>query len=117
MCPVTDMAEEAARTPELERRAAPRAPMALACMLRQPTSSPIWAETIDVGLGGMSVKASRPLRAGALVDFDLAESEESHVTGEARVMRLAGPRVYGLRFERLREPMPERLRRLVHGAP
>jgi c-di-GMP-binding flagellar brake protein YcgR len=113
---VSDIAEDALSAPELERRAAPRVRMSLACTLRPRTSSPIWAETIDVGLGGMSVRATRPLRADALVDFDLAESEESHVTGEARVMRLAGPRVYGLRFERLREPMPERLRRLVHGA-
>lgn len=113
---MTDVAEEVSRTPELERRAAPRARMALACKLRQRTRSPIWAETIDVGLGGMSVRATRPLRADTLVDFDLAESPESHVTGEAWVMRLAGPRVYGLRFERLQDPMPERLRRLVHRA-
>jgi hypothetical protein len=48
--------------------------------------------------------------------FDLAESQESHLTGKARVVRLAGPRVYGLRFERLQDPMPERLRQLVQRA-
>jgi hypothetical protein len=96
-----------------ERRQAPRARMALPCVLRPRTSSPIWAETIDVSEGGMSVRAARPLRADQIVDFDLAGAPDEHVEGRATVMRLHAPRVYGLRFERLPEPMRGRLLDLV----
>ena len=90
--------------------------MALPCMLRSPTSSPIWAETIDVGEGGMSVRAARPLRPDEMIEFDLARDlEHAHVEGRAMVMRLHAPRVYGLRFEPLEQPMRERLLELVGG--
>jgi PilZ domain len=83
-------------------------------MLRPPTSSPIWAETIDVGEGGMSVRAARPLRPDDTVEFDLArDHEHEHVAGRATVLRLHAPRVYGLRFEPLEEPMRDRLLELV----
>lgn len=98
-----------------ERRNSPRARVALPCLLRQATSSPIWAETIDVGEGGMSVRAARPLRADESVDFDLAGTPEEHVKGRATVLRLHAPRVYGLRFERLPEPMRKRLADLVRA--
>jgi len=94
-----------------ERRNAPRARLALPCTLRRPTSSPIWAETIDVGEGGMSVRAMRPLREDETIEFDLAEAD---VSGRARVVRHGSPRVYGLRFEPLQEPVRARLRSLVH---
>jgi hypothetical protein len=85
-------------------------------MLRPPASSPIWAETIDVGEGGMSVRAARPLRPDVTVEFDLARDEEhEHVEGRATVLRLHAPRVYGLRFEPLEAPMRERLQELVGG--
>jgi hypothetical protein len=93
-----------------ERRTSPRARLALRCMLHRPTSSPIWAETIDVGEGGMCVRASRPLREEETVGFELGDSE---VAGRARVLRHPSPRVYGLRFEGLQEPELERLRELV----
>ena len=94
-----------------ERRGAPRARLSLPCTLRQPTSSPIWAETIDVGEGGMSVRAARPLREDETIEFDLAEAD---VSGRARVVRHGSPRVYGLRFEPLQEPVRARLLSLVH---
>ncbi len=94
-----------------ERRNAPRARLALPCTLRRPTSSPIWAETIDVGEGGMSVRATRPLREDETIEFDLAEAD---VSGRARVVRHGSPRVYGLRFEPLQEPVRARLLSLVH---
>ncbi|MEA2248830.1 MAG: PilZ domain, partial [Solirubrobacteraceae bacterium] len=103
----------AADTSLTERRQSPRVRMALTCTLRQRTTSPIWAETIDVGEGGMSVRAARPLHADALVDFDLAAPRDEHVTGRARVTRLHSPRVYGLRFEGLGAPMRELLHDLV----
>jgi c-di-GMP-binding flagellar brake protein YcgR len=99
-----------------DRRQAPRIRMALTCTLRGQASSPIWAETIDVGPGGMCVRAARPLRAGELVDFDLVENDESHVTGRARVTRHNSPRVYGLQFQELGGPMQERLDQLVARA-
>jgi PilZ domain len=99
-----------------DRRQVPRIRMALPCTLRRQASSPIWAETIDVGVGGMCVRAARPLRAGELVDFDLAESEDTHLTGRARVTRHNSPRVYGLQFQELGRPTQERLDLLVQRA-
>lgn len=96
-----------------ERRTSPRAPLALPCTLRRETSSPIWAETIDVGEGGMSVRASRPLRDEETVEFELGGAG---VAGRARVVRHPSPRVYGLRFEGLNGRARDRLRELV-GAP
>ena len=78
-----------------ERRNTRRVPLSLSCTLRRPTSSPIWAETIDVGEGGMSVRATADVR------------------GRARVVRHGGPRVYGLRFEGLQDQVRARLTSLV----
>jgi hypothetical protein len=97
-----------------ERRTAPRARLALPCTLRRPTSSPIWAETIDVGEGGMSIRASRPLREEETVEFEIGGAE---VAGRARVLRHPSPRVYGLRFESLGRVARERLRALVNVNP
>ena|SRR5689334_19921465 len=93
-----------------ERRTSQRARLALPCTLRRQTSSPIWAETIDVGEGGMSVRASRPLREEETVEFEIAGAG---VTGRARVIRHPSPRVYGLRFEGLNGGARDRLRELV----
>ena len=93
-----------------ERRNAPRARLALPCTLRRETSSPIWAETIDVGEGGMSVRATRPLREDETIEFAI---EDTDVRGRARVLRHKSPRVYGLRFEGLQEPVRARLQSLV----
>jgi hypothetical protein len=93
-----------------ERRDTQRVPLSLSCTLRRPTSSPIWAETIDVGEGGMSVRAARPLREDETIEFDLAEAD---VSGRARVVRHGGPRVYGLRFEGLQDQVRARLTSLV----
>ena len=83
-------------------------------MLTPPDSSPIWAETIDLGEGGMSVRAARPLPADATVGFDLARDDaDDHVAGTATVLRLGAPRVYGLEFERLEATMRDRLLELV----
>jgi len=94
-----------------ERRQSRRARLALPCTLRGAASSPIWAETIDVGEGGMSVRATRPLREDETVDFDLGDAD---VHGRARVLRHASPRVYGLQFESLQGAGRERLMNLLH---
>jgi hypothetical protein len=96
-----------------DRRNSPRARVALPCLLRQETSSPIWAETIDVGVGGMSVRAARPLRPHMEVAFELASAPDEHVEGRATVLRKHAPRVYGLQFEPLDGDMQERLEELV----
>jgi hypothetical protein len=93
-----------------ERRQSPRARVALPCTLRGAASSPIWAETIDVGEGGMSVRATRPLREDETVEFDLGDAD---VHGRARVLRHGTPRVYGLQFESLQGAGRERLLNLV----
>jgi hypothetical protein len=94
-----------------ERRHSRRTRLALPCRLRGSASSPIWAETIDVGEGGMSVRATRPLREDETVDFDL---DEADVHGRARVLRHPSPRVYGLQFEALQGAGRERLMDLLH---
>lgn len=97
-----------------ERRQAPRVRLALPCVLQPPGGSPIWAETIDLGEGGMSVRAARPLRPDDTVDFDLARDDtHTHVEGRATVLRHGAPRVYGLQFDELEPPMLERLLELV----
>jgi hypothetical protein len=97
-----------------ERRESRRARLALPCTLRRQTSSPIWAETIDVGEGGMSVRASRPLREEETIEFELGDGA-ADVFGRARVLRHPSPRVYGLRFESLEPPARAALRELVGG--
>ena len=94
-----------------ERRQSPRARLALPCTLKTSASSPIWAETIDVGEGGMSVRATRPLREDETVDFDLGDAD---VHGRARVLRHHSPRVYGLTFESVQGAGRERLKNLLH---
>jgi c-di-GMP-binding flagellar brake protein YcgR len=97
-----------------ERRRARRVRLALPCVLQPSGGSPIWAETIDLGEGGMSVRAARPLHANETVAFDLARDDDhTHVEGRATVLRGRAPRVYGLEFETLEPPMRERLLELV----
>jgi hypothetical protein len=93
-----------------ERRKAPRARLALPCTLSRASSSPVWAETIDVGEGGMSVRATRPLREDETIEFAI---EDTDVRGRARVLRHNSPRVYGLRFEGMQDHMRRRLLNLV----
>jgi hypothetical protein len=95
-----------------ERRESPRARLSLPCTLRPATTSPIWAETIDVGEGGMSVRATRPLPEDETVDFDLGDAD---VHGRARVLRHSSPRVYGLRFETLQGAGRDRLLGRLHS--
>jgi hypothetical protein len=97
-----------------ERRRSPRIRLALPCVLQPPGGSSIWAETIDVGEGGMSVRAARPLHPDDTVGFDLARDDDhTHVEGRATVLRHGSPRVYGLEFDALEPPMRERLLELV----
>jgi c-di-GMP-binding flagellar brake protein YcgR len=101
-----------------DRRTTRRIRLALPCVLQPSGGSPIWAETIDLGEGGMSVRAARPLRPDDTVEFDLARDDtHTHVEGRATVLRHGSPRVYGLEFEELEPPMRERLLDLVSSSP
>jgi c-di-GMP-binding flagellar brake protein YcgR len=101
-----------------ERRRTRRVHVSLPCVLQPSGGSPIWAETIDLGEGGMSVRAARPLRPDDTVDFDLARDDtHTHVEGRATVLRHGSPRVYGLEFGELEPPMRERLLELVSSSP
>ena len=76
-----------------ERRAAPRTPLAVDCVLRRGKGSPIAARTVEVGPGGMSVTCERPLATDEVVHFDLP-LRDGEVDGDARVLREQGiPRV------------------------
>ena len=69
-----------------ERRAAPRTPLAVDCVLRRGKGSPIAARTVEVGPGGMSVTCERPLATDEVVHFDLP-LRDGEVDGDARVLR------------------------------
>jgi hypothetical protein len=70
----------------------------------------VWAETIDISETGVSLRASRPLPTGEEVDFDLVGPGGADVAGRARVVRRAGPRVYGLEFGEVRGEIAALLR-------
>jgi hypothetical protein len=90
----------------------PRAEIAMSCVLRRRTGSPISVQTLDLGPDGMRVKSQRPLCEDETVDFDLPNLE-MRVAGHARVLRQQRLHVYVLRFERLPEPMSRRLHALA----
>lgn len=94
----------------------PRAHIALSCMLRRRTGSPISARTLDLSARGMCVSSPRPLAPDETVEFDLA-GVDTHVSGSARVLRQERPDVYALRFEGLPEAMTRRLQALVVDDP
>jgi hypothetical protein len=81
----------------------------MACTLRRPKGSPIVAQTLNLGAGGMLVTCQRPLAIDEEVDFDLA-SLEMPVCGHARVARQQLHDVYALSFERL----PDEMQRCLH---
>jgi PilZ domain len=100
------------RSDPAERRRSPRVEITLACKLLRRMGSPIQAETIDLGPGGMRIAAHRPLRVDEEVDFDILRGDV-RLTGHARVMRQHERRIYALRFERLPRPSRDALRGLV----
>jgi hypothetical protein len=91
----------------------PRIDMALPCVLRRRTGSPISAETVNLGPGGMCVSAPRPLALDEVLDFDLRLAGAGSVDGKARVLRQEGYGAYAMRFEALVEPARERLEGLA----
>ena len=95
-----------------ERRAAPRVPFAVDCVLRRDKGSPITARTVDVGPGGMSVTCERPLATDEVLHFDLPLSDGG-VDGDARVLREQAYHVYALRFEAIPAEARDALARLV----
>jgi hypothetical protein len=70
------------------------------CTLQRRMGSPIAAQTIDLGPGGMRVESRRPLTADEELEFAIP-SDILKVSGRARVMRQQERYVYALRFERL----------------
>ena len=92
---------------EMERRRAPRSPVAMQCTLTRRVGSPIAATTVDLGAEGMSVATTRPLAIDEELGFDLPPLPYPLVSGRARVLRDQGGDVYGLRFEGLWRQRPE----------
>lgn len=90
--------------------------IALPCTLRRLKGSPIAAQTVDLGAGGMLVRSGRPLAIDEEVDFDLAALEIA-VSGHARVLRQQRHDVYALRFEKLHGEAQDRLLELVRVSP
>jgi hypothetical protein len=92
-----------------ERRGTPRTEIALPCVLRRRSGSPVDARTRNLGPGGMCVSTRRPLALDEVVEFDLPLAEVGSVDGRARVLRHEGHGAYALRFEGLLDPARERL--------
>src|SRR4051794_16042538 len=81
-----------------DMRRNPRAPLALALILRRDKGNPVAGETVDVSAGGARVRTDRPLRVDELLAFDLVV-DETHAQGHCRVLREQGLNDYALRFE------------------
>ncbi|MDA0136358.1 PilZ domain-containing protein [Solirubrobacter deserti] len=84
-----------------DRRRSWRTEVALECLLHRRTGKTIEATTLDIGPGGMRVKANRPMAVDETFDFELPD--RARINGRARVVNERGYRVYGLRFENLGE--------------
>jgi c-di-GMP-binding flagellar brake protein YcgR len=82
-----------------ERRRTWRTQIALECTLHRRTGKTIDAQTLDVGPGGMRIKANRPLSVDEVLEFELPERARIH--GRARILREQGYRIYAVRFEKL----------------
>ena len=95
-----------------EQRRSARAEIALPCTLRRPIGTPIVAQTVNVGAGGMLVCSARPLAIDELLSFHIANLDVQ-ASGHARVLRQHRLDVYALRFERLPDPMTSCLQALA----
>lgn len=98
--------------PSPEHPRSPRVEIVLPCTLRRLKGSPIAAQTLNVGAGGMLVTSVRPLAIDEEVDFELANLEMP-ICGHARVLRQQLYDSYALRFERLADEMQRCLRALA----
>jgi hypothetical protein len=82
-----------------ERRRTWRTEIALECTLHRRTGKTIEAQTLDVGPGGMRIKANRPLSVDEVLEFELPG--RARINGRARILREQGYRIYAVRFEKL----------------
>jgi c-di-GMP-binding flagellar brake protein YcgR len=82
-----------------DRRRSWRTEIALECQLHRRTGKTIEAMTIDLGPGGMRVKANRPMALDEVLEFELPD--RARINGRARVVGERGYRVYALRFDDL----------------
>jgi hypothetical protein len=96
------------------RRRQPRADVEVDCILTRRKGSPVTAQTLDLGLGGMRITTQRPLGVDEVLKFDIVV-QGAHVDGDARVLREHGPNVYALRFETMRDVAAQRLGTLTSG--
>jgi hypothetical protein len=88
---------------DTERRREPRVALALNCTLRRRIGAPISCNTVDLGMGGMSVASGRPLAQDERLSFELGTRDGAPLTGFATVLRQQAHRTYALRFEQLQE--------------
>jgi hypothetical protein len=90
--------------------------IAVTCTLQRRMGSPITAQTIDLGPGGMRIESRRPLTADEELDFAIP-TDDLQLSGRARVMRQHERYVYALRFERLRPEARAALNALAARTP
>ncbi|MDA0181259.1 PilZ domain-containing protein [Solirubrobacter phytolaccae] len=82
-----------------ERRRSWRTEIALECTLHRKTGKVVEGTTLDLGPGGMRVKANRPMSLDETFEFELPD--RARINGRARVVGERGYRVYALRFDKL----------------
>ncbi len=99
---------------EVDSRRSPRVDIEVSCTLRRLTGSPIVAQTLNLGAGGMLVASVRPLAVDEELDF-VIDALQAPVCGHARVLRQHLHDTYALRFERLAQDAAECLRTLGSG--
>jgi PilZ domain-containing protein len=101
----------------VERRVAPRAPLALDVTLSRGKGGPISGRTVDVGTGGMRIATGRPLSVDELLTFELPTGSGAQpVAGRARVLREHAKSVYALRIEQIADEASTVLSGLVTNA-
>jgi len=99
---------------EVDNRRAPRIDIEVSCTLRRRNGSPIVAQTLNLGAGGMLVASIRPLAVDEELDFEI-DTLQTPVSGHARVLRQQLHDTYALRFERLPDDAADCLRTLASG--
>lgn len=101
----------------VSRRSGPRAKVDLPVTLVRAHGNPVSGRTLDLGAGGMRVRAARPLQVNEMLTFDLAVEGEGHVEGHCRVLREQAANCYAVGFEHLPPAVRACFERVVGAQP
>jgi PilZ domain len=80
------------------------------------THRDIQAEVVNLSVGGMLVQSPLALELFEEFDFDIPMAGGTHARGRGRIVRQAGPRQFGVEFQRLDGDGKETIRQFVRSA-